>query len=329
MKMKNNNFWEELDKPFFCMAPMEDVTDIAFRQMFAKYSNNTSLVIFTEFVSADGLVLAPKEGKEQLLSKLKFEENERPIVAQIFSANPSHIASAIDVVLGLGFDGVDINMGCPDKSVEKQGAGSALIKNPNLAQEIIRSAKKSIGSTSAISVKTRIGYNDISLDWIKIVLTENPDALTIHLRTRKELSDYPAHWELMPEIIKLRDELSPNTVIIGNGDVKSMEDAREKAKKYGCDGVMVGRGLFGTPDFFSNEAKTRCFDSDCKINMLIEHIGLFNKYLLSKNYKGYHVMKKHFKAYVSGWSGSKELRVKLMDTNTPKEAQEILNNYLV
>lgn len=332
-----NNFWNKLDQPFFCMAPMEDVTDIAFRQMFAKYSSN--FVTYTEFISADGLALAPEEGKKQLLSKLRFEENERPIVAQIFSAKPENIEKAARMVADLGFDGVDINMGCPDKSVEKQGAGSALIKTPELAREIIRAAKKGVGKESnhliPVSIKTRIGYNDVSLEWIDTVLAEEPAALTVHLRTRKELSDYPAHWELMPEILKLRNKISPETLIIGNGDVKSLEDAKEKVEKYGlpagqvgCDGVMIGRGLFGKPSFFNSEAGLHCSEED-RLKMLLEHIELFNKYLLKPKFKGYHVMKKHFKAYIGGWCGAKELRIKLMDTNTLQEAQEIIKDYLV
>ncbi len=323
-----SNFWNKLGKPFFVMAPMEDVTDIAFRQMFAKYSKlssrSTKFVTFTEFVSADGLVLAPKEGQKQLLSKLQFKDGERPIVAQIFGANPENIEKAARVVAELGFDGIDINMGCPDKSVEKGGAGAALIKNPELALEIARAGKAGAGALP-LSIKTRIGYNKVSMKWLEHVLKIEPAALTVHLRTRKELSDYTAHWELIPEIVKLRDKISPETLIIGNGDVKSLEDAKLKAEKYGCDGVMVGRGIFGKPEFFSGNT----LSSTERLQVLGEHLKLFDKYLLSKGFKGYHVMKKHFKAYVTGFIGAKELRIKLMDTNTPQEAQKILKDYLL
>ncbi len=326
-----NNFWSKLKRPLFVMAPMEDVTDIAFRQMFAKYSKlgslSTKYVSFTEFVSADGLVLAPEDGKKQLLSKLQFKENERPIVAQIFGANPENIEKAASIVAELGFDGIDINMGCPDRSVEKSGAGSALIKNPNLAVNIIRACKAGAGELP-ISVKTRIGYTRNEIEtWIPELLKEMPVALTVHLRTRKELSDYAAHWELMPSIVRLRDKISPETLIIGNGDVRNIKEAQEKANKYGCDGVMIGRAIFGKPYFFSTVCN-RITNSE-KLGMLMEHLDLFEKYLLSKNFKGYHVMKKHFKAYVTGFKGAKELRVRLMDTNTPKEAKMILKDYLL
>lgn len=331
-----SNFWSELNKPFFVMAPMEDVTDIAFRQMFAKYSplrsSASKWVTFTEFVSADGLVLAPQGGQEKILSKLRFEENERPIVAQIFGANAENIERASEIIAKLGFDGIDINMGCPDKNVEKQGAGAALIRNPKFARELIRAIIKGIEDskrTIPVSVKTRIGYNKNEIDaWIVELLKEKPAALTVHLRTRKEMSDVPAHWELMPEIIKLRDKISPETLIIGNGDVKSLQDAKEKACKYGCDGIMIGRALFGNPTFFNIEARPLCWQKR-RLRMLSEHLGLFDNYFLSKNYKGYHVMKKHFKAYVSGWKGAKELRVKLMNTNSPAEAKKILSECLL
>ncbi len=322
------------------MAPMEDVTDIAFRQMFAKYSKanpsnfleKQSFVTFTEFVSADGLALAPKDGKKQLLSNFKYEENERPIVAQIFGRNPKHIKDASEIIFSLGFDGVDINMGCPVENIIKQGAGSALIKTPDLACEIIRAAKvganNGSGHSIPVSVKTRIGYNDISLEWIAMVLSEMPSALTVHLRTRKEMSNHPPHWELSSQIIKLRDEISPETLIIGNGNVKSLRDGKDKAKKYGCDGVMIGRALFGKPYFFSNRACQHTSEKD-KLKMLLEHIKLFDKYLLRQNFKSYHVMKKHFKAYVQGFSGAKELRTELMGTNTKEEAQKIIKDYLL
>ena len=180
------NFWEKLNKPIFVLAPMADVTDAAFRRIIAKYGKPD--VFWTEFVSADGLTLAPEEGRKKLLRDLEYSESERPIVAQFFTSNPENMKKAAELAVELGFDGIDINMGCPDKSVEKQKAGAALIKNPKLAREIIRAAKAGAGSLP-VSVKTRLGYNKDELEtWLPELLAEEPAVVTIHARTRKEMS---------------------------------------------------------------------------------------------------------------------------------------------
>ena len=247
-----NNFWSHLNKPFFALAPMADVTDPAFRRIIAKYGKPD--VTWTEFVSADGL--AHKTGRENLIKDLAFTEAERPIVAQLFSSNPEHMKNAAKLCAELGFDGVDINMGCPDRTIEKQGCGSAMIKTPDIAVQIIRAAKQGIaesGKDIPVSVKTRVGYNQESIDtWIPVVLNEQIAALTIHARTRKDLSKVPANWDYVTRVVKLRDQLAPGTVIIGNGDVVDMADGLEKAKQTGCDGVMIGRACFGNPWIFSS-----------------------------------------------------------------------------
>lgn len=319
--MKNQpNFWSKLKKPIFVIAPMANVTDVAFRSMFAKYGKPD--VMWTEFVSADGLC---SPGREMLLHDLRFSEAERPIVAQLFSGHPEKMFEAAKLVRELGFDGLDINMGCPDRSVEKQGAGAGHIKDPSNAIEVIRAAKKGAPGLP-ISVKTRIGYNKVEIDtWIRALLGENLPALTVHLRTRKEMSDVPAHWELMPEIVKLRDEISPNTILIGNGDVESMEDGHKKIKESGCDGVMVGRGIFGNPWFFSGVTLDKISKEE-RLKVMLEHTKAFDKML--GEVKNFAIMKKHFKAYVSGWDGAKELRVKLMEVNSVEEVEEIVVEYL-
>ena len=333
------NFWEKLDKPFFCLAPMSDVTDIAFRYILAKYSkdreNKNKVVFWTEFVAADGL--ANKLGRKKLAYILKFKESERPIVAQVFGANIENMKKACQYIASLDFDGIDINMGCPDKSVIAQGAGSALIKTPELARKIIRAAQegiKSAGKDIPVSVKTRIGFNKEEIDiWIPEILKENISALTIHLRTKKEMSDVTAHWDLMPKIIALRNKISPDTLIIGNGDVVDLEDAKEKASKYSCDGIMIGRGVFGNPWFFKNLALRPLLTGEGwgevkqKLDVLIEHTQVFERELLLPKHKNFAVMKKHFKAYVNGFEGAKELRVKLMEVNNSKEVEKIIKNF--
>ncbi len=363
------NFWQESaykHKPFFCLAPMEDVTDIAFRETVARYSKQSrqgspgDFVMFTEFTPSDGLAFGDVRAQEKLRAKLSYTEGQRPIVAQIYNSNPKRMEDAARLVQDLGFDGVDINMGCPVNAVIKQISGAALIKHPELAVELIRAVRKGAPNL-ALSVKTRVGYNSVDemQGWLTKILKEKPDALTIHLRTRSQFSKVPANWSLMKEIVKMRDKISPNTIIIGNGDVESVKHGKELADKYGCEGIMVGRASFGTPDFFSScnshHNKTNFLNflplaahflgfkklfrygeptegvftrssavKNKKIKMLIEHIELFDEFLLKPKYKGYHVMKKHFKAYINGWDGAKDLRKQLMATESPEEAIMLL-----
>jgi len=350
------NFWEKLKKPFFVLAPMADVTDFAQRQMLVKYGKPD--VIYTEFVSADGL--ASDKGREALLRDMRYGENEHPIVAQIFGSKPENIKKATQILCKLGFDGIEINMGCPDRSVEKQGAGSALMKNSKLARELIRAAKEGAGKIP-VSVKTRIGYNKNEIEtWLPEILAEKPAVLTVHLRTRKEMSEVAAHWELAPRIVELARQ--HGVIIVGNGDVQSLADGKQKARDSKMDGVMVGRAIFGNPWFFNKKNSIENKTLAERFAVMIEHAKLFEKELIRENIhphtyaaekknksnnkklksfnpfennhdigvgvKGYHVMKKHYKAYVSGFDGAKELRAKLMETENVKEVEEIVKEYL-
>ena len=370
----NNNLWDGLPRPFFALAPMYDVTDAAFRQMFAKYSkedvNKTvrswtsrssevqlrtvPLVLFTEFVSADGL--ASEEGRSKLLCELYFVSAEQPIVAQIFGAKPETIKIAVKIIKDLGFAGVDINMGCPDRAVEKQGAGSALIKNPRLAQKIILAAKEVAGEMP-VSVKTRIGYNKIDTEnWARTILETRPSAVTFHLRTRKEMSKAEAHWEEAEILGRLGREYG--IPIICNGDVTSVEEGQKLAEKYKIAGVMIGRGAFGKPWLFANlaQAKLGCQierppkpcakadnltpepDLETRLHIMLEHTRLFeelyllgptNGKLFAGHTKNFAVMRKHFKAYVNGFKGATALRAKLMTANNSDEVALIINDFLL
>ena len=326
------SFWQKLPKPFFALAPLEDVTDAAFRRLIAKYGKPD--VMFTEFTSADGLILADAEGQKKLRKKLLYYESERPIVAQIFTSSVERMEKATALVAELGFDGVDINMGCPDRAVEKSGCGAALIKNPKLARELIRAAKRGWSSKYGhgvsifpISIKTRIGYNTDELDsWLPELLAEEPAAVTIHARTRKEMSDVPARWNTVARAVVLRDAFKSSTLIVGNGDVKDIADARAKAEETKCDGVMLGRAIFGNPWLFaySRELENRFVPTPQeRMKALLEHLALFDEFL--GDTVNYATMKKHFKAYISGWSGAKELRIRLMETETSAAARDILN----
>jgi len=301
---------------------MEDVTDVAFRKLIAKYASpDIPRVTYTEFTSADGLVRANDEGKRKLLKKLEYSENGRPIVAQLFSAHPEYIEQGARLCAELGFDGFDINMGCPAREVEKQGCGAALIQNPALARELICAAKKGAG-VMPVSVKTRIGYNSDELDtWLPELLAEEPAAVVIHARTRKEMSDVPARWEHIARAVEVRDSLKSPSLIVGNGDVIDLADARLKAAETGCDGVMLGRAVFGNPWIFS-DAPAAVRSKEEKIQTLIEHIELFQEHM--SGFVNDAVMKRHFKAYIHGWDHAAELRAQLMEATTLKDAAELL-----
>ena len=323
------NFWQKLKKPFFVLAPMADVTDAAFRLLIAKYGKPD--VFWTEFVSADGLC---SPGRKVLLKNLTFTRAEKPIVAQLFGAHPDKMREAAALCQKLGFDGIDINMGCPDKSIEKQGAGAAMMKNPVLAREIIRAAKEGAPKLP-ISVKTRIGYykNEIPT-WIPAILEEGVAVLTVHCRTRKELSLVPARWEHISEVVALRDKIAPETLIIGNGDVRDMADARAKAREFGADGIMFGRAIFGNPWLFSGLRKNGPATPTVqkKLEVMVEHTKLFEKLLGGKDgknrVKNFAVMKKHYKAYANGFDGAKELRIELMKAETATEVGKTVKTFL-
>ena len=306
---------------------MEDVTDAAFRRLIVRTGRPD--VMFTEFTSADGLVLAPEAGQKALRAKLMFDEEERPIVAQLFSAIPERMEKAAAIVADLGFDGIDINMGCPDKAVEKSGCGADLIKHPALARELIRAAKRgaaSAGRRIPVSVKTRMGYNADEMDtWLPALLEEGIANLTVHLRTRKEMSDVPAHWDAMARAVAIRDKVSPQTLISGNGDVKDFDDARAKAFESGCDGVMLGRAIYGNPWLYAKRETLPTPEE--RIEALAEHIKIFDELLGDTS--NYATMKKHFKAYISGWDHAKELRAKLMETKDARDALAILQNAIL
>ena len=298
---------------------MANVTDSAFRQIIAKYGKPN--VMWTEFVSCDGLC---SPGKKNLLRDLKFSETERPIVAQFFGSKPENFYKCAKLTQKLGFDGIDINMGCPDKSVERQGAGAALIKNPELAKKIILETKRGAGSLP-VSVKTRIGYNKIeTADWLNHIFGTQPAAITVHARTRKEMSKVPARWEEVKIAVKLRNQFDPKKkiLIFGNGDVKNLKEAKERIKETGADGVMIGRGIFGNPWFFDKKIKPEKITLEKRLAVLLEHTRLFEK--MYRKTKRFDLMKKHFKAYISGFDGAKEIRIELMKTKNASEVEKVI-----
>lgn len=322
------HFWHTLQKPIMALAPMADVTDAAFRRIIAKYSKGqkpgflpVEYVTWTEFVSADGLALAPEEGRRKLMLDLMYTDTERPIVAQFFTSHPEHMEKAAALARELGFDGVDINMGCPDKSIEKQGAGAAHIKDPGRAKEVIAAAKQGAGSLP-VSVKTRIGYNKDELDtWLPHVLSAKPAVVTVHARTRKEMSLVPAHWDRVKAAVEIRNSVAPDVLILGNGDVKSVADARAKISEAGADGAMLGRAIFGNPWLFAEIEPSL----EERLRVMVEHTKLYEELLPEKSFA---IMKKHYKAYVHGFEGAAELRSTLMNAPDAQSVEAIVLQFL-
>jgi len=298
---------------------MADVTDAAFRRIIAKYGKPH--VMYTEFVSCDGL---QSPGRTRLLRDLVYSEAERPIVAQIFGAKPEHFYATAQLIQQLGFDGIDINMGCPDKTLMKHGSCAALIDNPKLAQEIVRQTKRGAGNLP-VSVKTRIGTTKITIDsWFPALLETNPAVITIHARTAKELSLVPARWEYVAQCVEMAK--GSGTLVVGNGDAKDLDDAREKARQSGADGIMLGRAIFGNPFLFNESIDKSVITLRQKLDILLEHAEAYEKLL--GDVKSFAIMRKHFGAYVKGFDGAKDLRVRLMEAENSSEMRRMIDETL-
>jgi len=313
------NIWQDLTKPIVALAPMEDVTDHIFRRVVAKAAAPD--LYFSEFTNATGWVHAGDKATGGRLIKHKSEKY--PLIAQIWGGVPEDIEELAKHCKKLGYQGIDINMGCPAKQAVKNGGGSAMIKRPDLAAQIIASAKK---AGLPVSVKTRLGYS--SLDemegWVSHLLKQDLAALTLHLRTRKEMSKVPAHWELMPEIKNLRDKVAPDTLLLGNGDIDDRQHAEEIINETGIDGVMIGRGVF-TNVFAFEQNKTE-HNKEELLNMLKYHLKLFEKENVIN--RPYETMKRFFKIYIRDFNGAHELRTSLMTTASVKESLGLVSDAL-
>ena len=326
-------FLEQLPRPFYALAPMAGVTDRVFRQVIASHGRPD--VFWTEFVACDGLCHAPalpasdagrQQGRAALLQDLIYTPGERPIVAQIFGANPDTFYETAKLIVELGFDGVDINMGCPDKSVMKQGAGAALMKTPELAQAVIRATQEGVrdgGRMIPVSVKTRAGFLKDKLDtWLPALLETEPALITLHARTKKEMSTTAAHWDWVARAVEMTR--GSGTLIMGNGDVKSLADAQAKAEMTGADGIMLGRAIFGNPWLFdrSGFVPTR----EDRLRAMVAHTEFFEN--TWGDAKPFQLMKKHYQAYVTGWNGAKALRVQLMDCENAAQVRAVVETFL-
>lgn len=312
------NIWQELPRPFLILAPMEGVTDILFRQVIAKAGRPD--LFFTEFTNVSSY--ASEKGRTNALERLEIADSDRPIIAQIWGKNPEHFGIIAQDLETLGFAGIDLNFGCPDKHVNKAGGGAAMIQTPDLAIKCFQNTVKS--THLPVSIKTRLSWSKPAEyhDWLSTLLRQHPTALTVHLRTKKEMSKVPAHFELIPKIIKLRTEISPKTVLIINGDIKNRTHALELHAKYPeVEGFMIGRGVFANPYCFTDHTPTR----DELMELLKLHLDLYEKQS-QKYYISYESLKHFFKIYINNFPGTKELRTKLMETHSLAEAHQILND---
>ncbi|BBK63612.1 TPA: tRNA-dihydrouridine synthase [Staphylococcus aureus] len=313
------NFWSELPRPFFILAPMEDVTDIVFRHVVSEAARPD--VFFTEFTNTESF--CHPEGIHSVRGRLTFSEDEQPMVAHIWGDKPEQFRETSIQLAKMGFKGIDLNMGCPVANVAKKGKGSGLILRPDVAAEIIQATK---AGGLPVSVKTRLGYYEIDewKDWLKHVFKQDIANLSIHLRTRKEMSKVDAHWELIEAIKNLRDEIAPNTLLTINGDIPDRKTGLELAEKYGIDGVMIGRGIFHNP--FAFEKEPREHTSKELLDLLRLHLSLFNKYEKDE-IRQFKSLRRFFKIYVRGIRGASELRHQLMNTQSIAEARALLDEF--
>lgn len=316
----NSNFWQNLKKPFFVLAPMEDVTDTVFRRMVIKFGRPDAF--FTEFTSVEGMF---SPGSTEVAKRLKYTSEELPLIAQLWGVNPENFRKAASLVADLGFTGIDINMGCPVRKIIKTGGCSALIRTPDLAKEIFLATKEGAKGLP-VSVKTRIGFKSIDTEnWIGEVLAWKPDALTVHGRTVAELSKVPCHWDEIGRAVKLRDEISPETVVVGNGDVKSVNEGKELAARLGVDGVMIGRGVFENPFVFREDAGVSA-DLRDRLEMVRGHV-LLHREVWGDNHN-FNPLKKFFKMYIRGFDGAANIRDEMMRMSTIDEILLYIDSHL-
>jgi tRNA-dihydrouridine synthase len=319
-----------LSKPFFVLAPMDDVTDTVFRQIVAECAPPD--LYFTEFVNVDGL---QSPGRSKLSKKLRFTEHEQPLVAQLWGKEPDNfkktaqqiadgsLAEELGLPKGVNFAGVDLNMGCPQKNEVKNGTCAALITNRPLAEQIIRATQAGLAERLPLSVKTRLGYNEIDLTWVEFLLQKNLYMLTIHGRTKAQKSKVPANWEAIGEVRELRDKLSPETLIVGNGDVMDRAHGLKLAETYKLDGIMIARGIFSDPFAFADQSPWPNYTAQQRRALYRRQVQLFEATWKDRE-RPIQTLNKFCKIYVNGFDGAKELREQLMDASSTSEILSLL-----
>ena len=300
---------------------MEDVTDTVLRQVIARCGKPA--VFFTEFTNVEGMF---SKGEKHVVHRLQYTEIERPLVAQIWGSQPENFSKAASKLIALGFSGVDLNMGCPAQGPVGRGVCSGLMNNRPQAKEIIAATKEGAAGIIPVSVKTRLGFRAMDFDWIQFVLEQKPAVLTVHLRTVSEKSKVPAHWDKLKTVVEMRDALSRETLIVGNGDIKSLNEARQKVAAAGADGAMIGRGIFENPYLFSGNIALSDKTQQEKMQLLLDHMRLWQD--TWGNTKHFPTLRKFFKVYANGFPGAQELRMQLMETQNPEETEHMVTAFL-
>lgn len=313
------NIWQELPKPIMILAPMEAVTDVVFRHVITSAARPS--LYFTEFTNATGWMHA---GDKAIGGRLVKTDDEAPIIAQLWGSDPIAMEKLSLHCKTLGYDGIDINMGCPDASAIKGGGGAQMIRTPDVAAEMIAAAKK---SGLPVSVKTRLGYSstDEWREWLTFLLQQDIVALTVHLRTKKEMSKVDAHWDIMPAIKKLRDEIAPQTILIGNGDVRDRAHGLELIDQTGIDGIMIGRGIFHNPFAFESVPSPHVREE--LLDLLKLQLDLYDKYHKLTG-RPFDTLKRFFKIYIRDFEGASVLRDTLMHTHSTEEVRGAVDAFL-
>lgn len=314
-------------QPYWCLSPMDGVTDSPMRQICKKYGRVDLLT--SEFVNVEGLHYAP----EKLRVALLLSPLEQPVLLQLYGLNPDYFTAASRQGLQAGFRGIDLNFGCPATRVVNNGAGAGLIAQPVLAGKIFQAVKAVINSTPltpegkrpTLSIKTRLGISEpIINDWFSFLLSLKPDLITVHGRTLKQGYSGQADWQAIAQVVALRDKLSPDTAIFGNGDIASRTQGLERIKQTGVDGVVIGRAALGNPWVFTGEQVNLVQ----RFEVALEHACLYeNTFGTQANYQ-FCPMRKHLGAYLRSFAGAGELRLQIVRTNSSNEVATILGDFL-
>lgn len=313
-----------MNQVFNILAPMDDVTDTVFRQIVADCAAPDFFM--TEFINADGM---QGVGRKATYTRTRYDDKYNKVIAQIWGKDPENFENSARELIKMGYYGVDINFGCPEKNVVRNGCCSAMIKpeGREKAIELIKATRRGVGKKGFLSVKTRLGFNEIDYSWHELLLNQDINMLTVHVRTRKEMSKVPANYEAMRPIVELRNKIAPKTLLVVNGDIQNRAHAETITKDLGVDGAMIGRGVFHDPFCFSDEAPEIWgkMSPEDKVNLLRKHVNLFNKTWPNGERK-FNTLKKFAKVYINGYPGAKEYREHIMESKSMEELLQLLNN---
>ncbi len=316
------NVVAELPRPFMVLAPMDDVTETVFRRVVGSCAPPD--LFFTEFVNVDAL---QSPGRTAALRRLKYTEDERPLIAQIWGKTPENFYKVAQELVEMGFDGVDINFGCPDKAVVKNACGGGMIQHPDIAVQIVQATQAGLDGRLPLSVKTRIGFREYDESWLTAMLEQKLNMLSVHLRTVREMSKVPAHWEWASRVRELRDRVAPDTLLVGNGDVMTRVQAEQLAAELGYDGIMIGRGIFHNPYLFSKDIDWASVGARERLELFQRHVQLFAE-TWQEGERPIAPLNKFCKIYVNGFDGAKEARVELMSCKSIAELQAAVSGLI-